>query len=599
MSAPSPSAPLPTGASLLDDQPAAAGGDRLRFARYIETIDELVLQRESEKVLVTAIYGPWGSGKSSLLALLKHRLEAINAQAEAERAALGEAAWTGRAAPSDRRSADEVRRDTERFKVVEFSPWLYRNEKSLMVPLLATLAKRHTEFQNLLGDILQAAPGLVRQVVETAGKLALAGTEMAVSGLPLLTFLTDLNARAKERNKDKGAIKELTEKIEAAVKKTVKGNQRIVFLIDDLDRCHDPAQVVGLLEQIKLLLHLDRCLFFIAADRQQIIAAIEKLFPGAGRNYLEKFIQLGVELAPHGPDDLVELVPASLPAPERAWFRRLAAVIGNPRQFKQVLNQAVLLKRLAGKHIDSALTLSLNHQPDLILAAKCVVLRELTAFAGADGRARYLGFESGARDEAARKGFYAAVVPKPAPAPAKDDTAQALQALALSIAARRAAPVAAPAPSLAPAQHALAAFLWLDMKTHRFESARVLGLYASLDGEGQQASRQEIELAVSEGQVRFENRHFGLEDFRQAELGGAAFVNCEFDGTLMQEASLEGASFERCTFNRVNLSLARVDGSRWQFCQGLDTINADAATSAKLVMQWAEQGGAASAAAKP
>lgn len=576
--------------ALLDDHPASAGSDRLRFGRYVEALDQLVLQRASDKALVTAIYGPWGSGKSSLLELVKQRLEDINKKANEERDKIEESRWTGFMDQFRGRSAEDIRQATERFKVVEFSPWLYRNEKSLMVPLLVTLAKRNRAFQDLFGDIMDAAPQLTQQVIDLAGKVAVAGAETAATGLPLITILSELRARKKTRDKDtKGPIQELTEKIEAAVKSTVKNNQRIVFLIDDLDRCHDPAQVVGLLEQIKLLLHFDRCLFFIAADRQQIVAAIEKLFPGSGNHYLEKFVQVGVEVLPHTGDDLVALLPPH-DAPERSFFRRLAPVVGNPRQFKQIYNQAVMLRKLVGQHIDSTATLKLRHQPSLILAAKCIVLRELTAFGSAEGRGKYIAFEGGRRDEAARASFFEAMAPKSdAPPPVKVDRAQATGAKARNIALRcksRTPTVPAPSAAMTPAKHALASFLWLDMQAHSFASSRVLGLYATLDGEGREAARHEIELAVSEGKYEFAGRDFTLEDFSDARFAGARFVDCRFTGTSLARADLGLVRFIRCSFDDVDMTQAQIEGIHWQDGSGRDTIIADAETIGKLALQW-------------
>ena len=575
--------------ALLDDHPAGAGSDRLRFGRYVEVIDQLVLQRASDKALVTAIYGPWGSGKSSLLALVKQRLEQINEKADEARNKLEESRWTGFMDLFRRRSAHDIRRATERFKVIEFSPWLYRNEKSLMVPLLATLAKRHAAFQDLFGDIMDAAPQLTQQVVEMAGKAAVAGTEMAATGIPLLTFLSELRTRAKARKKDSnGPIQELSEKIEAAVKRTVKNNQRIVFLIDDLDRCHDPAQVVGLLEQIKLLLHFDRCLFFIAADRKQIVAAIEKLFPGAGEHYLEKFVQLGVEVLPHTSDDLVDLLPQQ-DAKERNFFKRLAAVVGNPRQFKQIYNQAVMLRKLVGQHIDSTATLKLRHQSSLILAAKCVVLCEMTAFGSAEGRGQYIAFQQGSRNETARKKFFASMAPKTeGPPPVKEDPALAIGAYARNLALRKARTPTAPTPAatMTPTQHALASFLWLDMPTHAFESSRLLGLYAALDGEGHEQSRHEIELAISEGKFQFIGRAFSLEDLSDARFARAQFVDCRFAGTSLARADLRLVQFILCSFDEVDMTQAQIEGIRWQNCTGRDTITADAETISKLALQW-------------
>ncbi len=275
-----------SGDRVLDDQAAGRAADKLGFERYLKAIDEKVFRREETAPFVVGVYGRWGSGKSSLLAMLKERLE-----------------------------EPELR---DGWDVVEFSPWLYRQERSLLLPLLATLAKRRPMFQKIFSEIANAGPGLVRM-------LAKMGFEAAANGLPLLTFLKDLRDK-KEKARD------LVEKIQDGVKQITGDRKRLVFLIDDLDRCHDPAQIVGLLEQIKLFLHLDRCLFFIAADREQIIRAIDQQFRDQRREYLDKFVQLAFELPPHASHRLPNL-PALTDPWLRNYFQRLAEVLdGNPRR---------------------------------------------------------------------------------------------------------------------------------------------------------------------------------------------------------------------------------------------------------------------------
>jgi len=71
------------------------------------------------------------------------------------------------------------------WRVVQFSPWMYRHEKTLLLPLLATLAKSDSAFKGLVRDVLALSPALV----ETVKYL---GLESAQAGLPLLTFLSSI-----------------------------------------------------------------------------------------------------------------------------------------------------------------------------------------------------------------------------------------------------------------------------------------------------------------------------------------------------------------------------------------------------------------------
>ncbi len=134
---------------LFDDQPAKV--DKLAFDRYVNAIYNNALNSNDIKApFVVGLYGPWGSGKSTLIKMLKNRIE-------------GDKQW----------------------EVVEFSPWVYRNEKSLLVPLLAVLAKKFISFKELLNSAVKIAPDILKT-------LSSIGMDCATTGLPIATFLGGL-----------------------------------------------------------------------------------------------------------------------------------------------------------------------------------------------------------------------------------------------------------------------------------------------------------------------------------------------------------------------------------------------------------------------
>ena len=90
-------------------------------------------------------------------------------------------------------------------------------------------------------------------------------------------------------------------------------------------------------------LDFEHCLFFIFADRRQILAATEKRYPGEGVSYLEKFVQLSIDLPPHDSRDLTGLLPKTQnpdDQPLYAYWERLAEALGhNPRKLKKLWNR--------------------------------------------------------------------------------------------------------------------------------------------------------------------------------------------------------------------------------------------------------------------
>jgi hypothetical protein len=98
--------------SLLSDQPADE--DQLNFAPYAQTLADVIAEGNVQTPLTIGVFGSWGSGKTSLMTMVKRRLDAL--QREGRRA--GEEAI---ASP---------------HLTVWFNAWLYGQEQALWRALI-------------------------------------------------------------------------------------------------------------------------------------------------------------------------------------------------------------------------------------------------------------------------------------------------------------------------------------------------------------------------------------------------------------------------------------------------------------------------------
>lgn len=474
---------------LLNDEPATLGGDTLHFSRYLNAIERRVLDRKDVSPFVVGIYGCWGSGKTSLMCMVR----------------------------------DQLKKKPEKWEIVEFSPWMYRNEKSLLLPLLATIAKNRSVFEKLVKGIVGSGPGLIKALASV--------NPVAKAGLPLITFLDDLR-----KNQEKA--KDFAQKVSDAVNEVTGKDKRMVFFIDDLDRCHDHNQIIGLLEQIKLFLHLERCLFFIGADKNQIIKAIERQFPGEGLNYLDKFIQLPIELSPHHGRHLMDMF--GIENDEQFHYLMLISEVlnNNPRKLKKLWNQAVvgleILKEENGRvnrcHEEPSIELMLKW----LLLSECEPLRNNPYL--------YLKFEN--KDEIPLDELYRELSLKNTDGSWCSDLHQRL-----------------------------ALFICQDLQRHRFKTEACLNLYARTSGEDLIRSRTTIESDLLKGKVDFKDR-----DFTDADLSYGAFVGAQFDGcifinTLFRHAYLKKTIFIGCDLSGVCFDGAEVDGAIFKNCRNIDKLN--------------------------
>ncbi|MGZ8258746.1 MAG: P-loop NTPase fold protein [Methylotenera sp.] len=495
--------------SLIDDLPAEPSNDKLAFTDYVQAIERQVLTREDKAAFVVGIYGAWGSGKSSLLNMLHEHLK----------------------------------NQHNSFEVVEFSPWLYRNETSLLLPLLAELAKKYSAFEKLIKGIVNVSPDIMAKVTSLGLDATLTG------GLPLFTLLSEFGVKDKpvgllsdglKQRKAQQNTRGLKEKITEAVNIVTKnGKKKLVFLIDDLDRCHEAKQIINLLEQIKLLLNIDHCLFFICTDKKQIINAIDEIYKGQGAVYLDKFIQLGFDLPPHHSHSLSALLPlATEDKALRAYLKRVAEVLDyNPRQLKKLWNRAVMALEFVQAELlrwqqpsDARLVASIE------LMLKWLLIQE-AGLVNADSY-HYLGFE----ELTTRLNFSEAET-------------------YFNIGSG----------TIVPLQQRVLLFLCYE-KNHRFKTPRQLSLYVKASGISIQHSRLYIENTAFNGTTDFENQDFSNWNLTGGIFSDLIFNGCDLSLCDFSHAQLHNVRFENCNLHGVCFNEAELTGVHWGNCQNTRSL---------------------------
>lgn len=284
--------------------------------------------KDASASLVIGIFGEWGSGKSNLLQLVRDEF--------------------------DRKPVKK----TGQVVVIPFNPWRYEKEQHLIVPLFKTMQQvlnRHIEDHKTQWEKWGVLPKLER-AVEVVAKSALA---FAKGFKGELTLGVGDDATGKIEAKVEVDLEKIADGVAQALEKPVepkrtpietlesyyydfeahlreltvgKESFRLLFLIDDLDRCL-PEKAVEMLESIKLFLDVEGCAFVLAVDDEVVERGIihryrEYIFQGAnganadkplaqmpitGTEYLEKIIQLPFRLFLPSKDEIrafLRAVPA-------------------------------------------------------------------------------------------------------------------------------------------------------------------------------------------------------------------------------------------------------------------------------------------------
>jgi len=259
--------------ALSADRPSSNPQDDLfGHAPFAQSLANSICHYQGNDGMVLALYGPWGSGKSTVLSYAQHFLE--------------------------------QRPETEQPIIVTFNPWWFSGQENLaraflrqLQAVLPTKSEKFKKLGELLGDFAEGVGGLIDLSGMTGGAAGMIGK--------LIGMVT------KRQPKDVPALKSEISKILREAEK------RILVIIDDIDRL-TPEETRQLFTVIKALADFPNMVYLLAFDREVAAHAIEQQSGMPGERYLEKIIQVPFELPPI---DRVAL--------RAALFQRLDEILGD------------------------------------------------------------------------------------------------------------------------------------------------------------------------------------------------------------------------------------------------------------------------------
>jgi len=258
--------------------------DRLDNAAIANTIADIALSAAPPTNI--ALFGPWGSGKSSIYSMIQARINALDAKTSVVRYD----AWKygGRdlkrnfisSLANDLKIEDaafgsELVVDGESSKL-HLDTWVRKNWLSLLIGLglavlLATfwvIALAVAESWLTHVGFSGAAKGLVAASGTVFG-LALAAL---IVGPKVLDGAVLRTVRPAPTGDDEFSAR-FGKLLKAA---GIKDNRRLVVFVDELDRCA-PADVVATLIDLKTFLEHPGCVFIVAVDRAVVEEALDKV----------------------------------------------------------------------------------------------------------------------------------------------------------------------------------------------------------------------------------------------------------------------------------------------------------------------------------
>lgn len=294
-------------------------GDLFDISQYVSGLTTFV--RTCVTPMTISIQGDWGSGKTSMMSMVKEQL------------------------------GDSV-------IPVWFNTWQYSQfnmSDDLAISFLGRLIKALQVDQPTASEALNKTFALAYKAIKKAGRIVVdhfAGGEV----------LSQLDELAQSFSKGEDDIAEAINNLKDEFQKSVdaklkeSGRDRLVVFVDDLDRLN-PGKAVELLEVLKVFLDCEHCVFILAIDYAVVSQGVKEKYGSLigedkGKSFFDKIIQVPFKMpVAHYKVDkfIVEMfkqvnIDLSADKDANAYVNLIQASVGcNPRTMKRLFNAYLLL----------------------------------------------------------------------------------------------------------------------------------------------------------------------------------------------------------------------------------------------------------------
>ncbi|MGM0578731.1 MAG: KAP family P-loop NTPase fold protein [Myxococcota bacterium] len=338
--------------SAYDPSRVSEGGssDPLKMSKYAKALARFVCH--SHTPMTVGIQGEWGSGKTSLMNMMRAEIRG-NAQ-----------------------TATHAR-------VYSFETWQYgalEGDGALGVSLVSNITSkiarsfeeddsRRWQLQSLAGEVI----GMLGTVATRAsGHMVEAATAGVIRGRDIEELAT--RVRPGSGHEDELGLDQIKSAFKELVANARGGSvDRFVIFIDDLDRIR-PGNAVAMLEVMKNFMDVEGCVFVLACDYEVVRLGVRERFgiddPAKARAFFDKIIQVPFQM-PVRSYEIQKLLEEFLAAkckrankgrynqPQQNSVENAARMLDqmvklatgtNPRAFKRFLNVLDLLSLISEEY---------------------------------------------------------------------------------------------------------------------------------------------------------------------------------------------------------------------------------------------------------
>lgn len=238
----------------------SSSDDQLGRGGFAALLAQSLLNLNTQDTFTVGLFGKWGSGKTSIVNMMLNEIE-------------------------ERQKGCS---DSEKLIVVHFEPWNFSNTEQLLSQFFIRLS---SEFRSK-GDERLAKIGEALETYSDAFDL--------LSAVPLagglMGFLGKKGVSVVGRKLKKGSDeKDISKQKETVIKLLKEQSKRILVVVDDIDRLSND-QIRQVFQLVTSVAKFPNTIYLLVFDKDIVIKALKKVQKGSGKDYLEKIIQMPIQI---------------------------------------------------------------------------------------------------------------------------------------------------------------------------------------------------------------------------------------------------------------------------------------------------------------
>jgi hypothetical protein len=328
------------GIDILSDQPASE--DAFGLDALVRTLSKVVLSESTQTPITIGIDGKWGTGKTSILKMIEAQARMLD------------------------------------FPCIWLNAWSLESTENLIAAVASEVQRESKSLRDPDKPRKEFSESFTKWLLQALATIG--GTMAPVAGSLLSELVEPMSGIVKASRQREREITEISSVVTTRLsferlvhlllRESSHKPSRLVVFIDDIDRAL-PDQIATILKNLKLVLEIPQCVFVLAMDMDIVAHSIENYYRrrnqslslvsinelradsveisqvgqdaielGFGHNYLEKLVQIRIDVPPLTRDSTYEYLREIGVAPEILEIIHWAPdeEVLNPRRLKRYIN---------------------------------------------------------------------------------------------------------------------------------------------------------------------------------------------------------------------------------------------------------------------